>query len=204
MQDNSGMATVTMPLDANEQVWRMPVERYHAMIRSGFLTDDDHIELLEGVLVEKMSKTPGHRIATRRTCDALRNALPIGWYADEQSPITTPESEPEPDVSIVRGSTDQYADRHPGPDEVALVIEVADSSLARDRGIKKRIYARAGIEVYWLLDLNARKLEIYSAPRGEDYTSRQIVSEHESVSLVLDQQRVALIPLARFLPLRSN
>ena len=121
------MATVTaMPLEVNETLWRMPVERYHAMIRSGVLSDDDRIELLEGVLVEKMSKNPAHRIATRKTGDALRAVLPAGWYVDEQAPVTTADSEPEPDISLMRGSTGDYADRHPGPADVALAVEVAD------------------------------------------------------------------------------
>jgi Uma2 family endonuclease len=156
------------------------------------------------VLVEKRSKNPAHRIATRRTCDALKRILPEGWYADEQSPITTPESEPEPDISIVRGTTDLYADRHPGPGDVGLVIEVADSSLTRDRGIKKRIYARAGVPVYWLIDLNSRTLEIYSDPNDEDYLSWQVVPESGSVALTLDRQTVAPIQFAEFLPLCSR
>lgn len=193
---------MAMPLDADERVWRMPVARYHAMIRSGVLTDDDRLELLEGVLVEKMSKNPGHRIATRKTCDALRAVLPAGWYADEQAPVTTADSEPESDISIVRGSTNDYADRHPGPADVTLAIEVADSSLRRDRGTKKRIYARARIATYWLLDLNARTLEVYSEPRNDDYTAQQVFTEQDRVRLVLAGETVASIPIAEFLPAR--
>lgn len=172
------------------------------MVRSGVLTDDDRVELLEGVLVEKMSKNPKHRIATRRTCDALRECLPAGWYADEQAPVTTADSEPEPDISIVRGQTTDYADRHPGPQDVAMVVEVADSSLARDRGLKKRIYARARIANYWLIDLQARTVEVYQQPCGEDYGQRQVLRETERVTLRLeDGAPECSIPVARLLPL---
>jgi len=195
------MATVVArPLDADERLWRMPVERYHALVRSGFLTDDDRLELLEGVLVEKMSKNPGHRIATRRTCDALRAILPAGWYVDEQAPVTTADSEPEPDISVVRGDTGDYADRHPGPADVELVIEVADSSLRRDRGTKKRIYAGAQIGTYWLIDLNARTLELYSHPLDGDYLERSSLSETEFVPFMLDGKMIGQIPVRVFLP----
>ena len=195
------MATVTaMPLEVNESLWRMPLERYHAMIRSGVLSGDDRIELLEGVLVEKMSKNPAHRIATRKTGDALRAVLPAGWYVDEQAPVTTADSEPEPDISLMRGSTGDYADRHPGPADVALAVEVADSSVRRDRGIKKRIYARAPIATYWLLDLNSRTLEVYTQPRNDEYASLEILSATDHVTLTLNAEAVASLLVADLLP----
>ena len=73
--------------------------------------------------------------------------MPQGWYVDAQEPITTSDSEPEPDVVIVRGDTRQYLNRHPGAQDLALVVEVADTSLQRDRTSKKRLYARVGIPV---------------------------------------------------------
>ena len=185
-----------MPLELNESVWRMPVERYHAMIRSGVLSGEDRLELLEGVLVEKMSKNPAHRIATRKTGDALRAVLPAGWYVDEQAPVTTADSEPEPDISLIRGSTGDYADRHPGPAGVALAVEV----VRRDRSIKKRIYARAPIATYWLLDLNSRTLEVYTQPQSDDYASREILSATDHVTLTLNAQAVASLLVADLLP----
>ena len=191
------MATVTaMPLEVNESVWRMPVERYHAMIRSGVLSGEDRLELLEGVLVEKMSKNPAHRIATRKTGDALRAVLPAGWYVDEQAPVTTADSEPEPDISLIRGSTGDYADRHPGPADVALAVEV----VRRDRGTKKRIYARAPIATYWLLDLNSRTLEVYTQPHNDDYANLEILSATDHVTLTLNAQAVASLLVADLLP----
>jgi hypothetical protein len=129
----------------SEPIWRLSVEQYHQMIQLGILTDDDPVELLEGWLVYKMPKNPPHRIATKLTRDALAQILPLGWYVDTQEPITLSDSEPEPDVVIVRGVTQDYFDRHPTDQDIALVAEVADSTLERDRTSRKRLYARAGI-----------------------------------------------------------
>ena len=113
-----------------EPVWRLTVQQYHDMIREGILTDDDPVELLDGLLVPKMPRNPPHRIATRKTRQRLEACLPSGWYVDSQEPVTLPTSEPEPDVAVVRGSDAQYSDRHPGPADLGLLVEVADTTLA--------------------------------------------------------------------------
>src|SRR5438128_2201088 len=118
-------------------IWRLSVAQYHEMIQAGILTADDPVELLEGWLVYKMPKNPPHRISVRLTQRALEAVVPAGWYVDAQEPITLADSEPEPDVMIVRGDTRQYRNRHPGAADVALVVEVADTTLERDRGAKK-------------------------------------------------------------------
>src|SRR5262249_41008702 len=132
-------------------IWRPSVSQYHQMIRAGILTEDDPVELLGGWLVTKMPKNPAHRTSTRLVRRALERVTPAGWYVDAQEPITLETSEPEPDGVVVRGETRQYLDRHPGPRDVALVVEIADASLDRDRGLKKRLYAEAGIPAYWIL-----------------------------------------------------
>ena len=115
---------------------------------------------------------PPHRISTHISRQALERVVPDGWYVDSQMPITLSRSEPEPDVSVVRGDTRNYADRRPGPAEVGLVMEIADTSLERDSIRKKRIYAAAGIPYDWLLNLKTRSLEVYSVPQGNEYTRR--------------------------------
>lgn len=185
--------------DWADVLWRMSVERYHSLIDAGAFDDNDRVELLEGVVFEKAPKNPDHRIATRQTCDALRDAIPAGWYVDEQSPVTTSTSEPEPDASIVRGRTADYRDRNPGPQDVALVVEVADSSLSRDRGLKLRIYARAGIAVYWILNLQTRALEIYTNPQGDEYSMRVTLREAETAPLQIGDATVH-VRVAQLLP----
>src|SRR5687767_9121960 len=95
-------------------VWRFSVDKFHEMLRAGIFTADDPVELLEGWLVPKMPKNPPHRVASRLIRKALEAIVPTGWYVDAQEPITTADSEPEPDVMAVRGDTRDYLDRHPG------------------------------------------------------------------------------------------
>lgn len=102
-----------------ELIWRIDVEQYHAMIEAGILTDDDPVELLEGWLVFKMPKNPPHQAATRLVRSAIEKRLPNGWYVDSQEPITLPDSEPEPDVVVVRGETLDYLSHHPGAKDIA-------------------------------------------------------------------------------------
>ena len=150
-----------------EPILRLTVEQYHAMINHGILVDDDPVELLEGWLVTKMPKNPRHRAATRLTTNTLERVVPDDWYVDSQEPITTSDSEPEPDIVVVQGDTRQYLDRHPGPRELALVVEVADATLQRDRTLKKRLYAAARVPVYWIVNLRDSVLEAHSDPTGE-------------------------------------
>jgi Uma2 family endonuclease len=174
------------------------------MIRQGILTEDDPVELLEGWLVTKMPKTPPHRVATRLLRQALERAVPPGWYVDAQEPVTLTDSEPEPDGMVARGDTRQYLDRHPGPKDLALVVEVAEATLPRDRGPKKRLYARAGIPVYWIVNLPESQVEVYSEPSGEsaepDYRKRQDHGAAHEVPLVIDGREVKRIPVAELLP----
>ncbi|BAZ15977.1 hypothetical protein NIES4071_78500 [Calothrix sp. NIES-4071] len=156
-------SNTTAPIPT-EPIWRFSVFAYHEMIRLGILTSDDPVELLEGWIIEKMPKNPPHRVANKLVRDALEQIVPIGWYVDAQEPITLEDSEPEPDVVIVRGTTRDYTERHPGSEDLALVVEVADSTLERDRSYKKRIYARAGIPIYWIVNLIEQQIEVYTEP----------------------------------------
>jgi Uma2 family endonuclease len=185
-----------------DPIWRLSVEQYHQMIQLGILTDDDPVELLEGWLVYKMPKNPPHRIATKLTRDALDQILPSGWYVDTQEPITLIDSEPEPDIVIVRGATQDYVDRHPTAQDIALVIEVADSTLERDRTSKKRLYARAGIPIYWIINLVDRSIEVYAQPENEDYQQQTTVTEQ--IEVVLEGTAIAQISTSNLLPYRSS
>lgn len=180
------------------------VERYHQMIRSGILTEDDRVELLDGMLVPKMPISPRHRRATERAFAALARAVPGGWYVTMQQPITAVGSEPEPDVAVVRGTTDDYTDRHPGPDDVALVIEVADSSLDRDRTEKRAIYAAAAIPQYWIVNLVDRRVEAGADPSGPgadpDYRTRGEFGPDDAIPLLLEGREVARIAARDLLP----
>lgn len=171
-----------------EIIWRLSVSQYHAMIQVGIIEEDAHIELLEGCLIAKMSKNPPHRLSTGLLQDALLAIMPPNYHLNLQEPITLADSEPEPDLAIVRGQRLNFRDRHPAASDVVLVIEVSDATLERDRTIKQRIYARAGIAIYWILNLRDRQLEVYTQPLNQTgsepkYQQCQIFKENESISV---------------------
>jgi Uma2 family endonuclease len=182
-------------------IWRFTVEQYHEMIRAGFLTEDDPVELLEGWLVTKMPKTTRHTYSTQQTRDVLAEIVPSGWHVTDQEPITMADSEPEPDVLVVRGSLRDYPEHHPSPSDIALVVEVADATLQRDRTLKLRVYASAGIVVYWILNLVERQLEVYSDPSEQgEYRQRVIYRESDAVPVVIGGQEVGRIAVRDVLP----
>src|SRR6266699_2669605 len=121
---------------------RFSVARYQRMIEAGILTPEDKVELLENYVVLKMPRNPRHDSTIQRMLEKLFPRRPAGWSLRVQSAVTLPDSQPEPDFAFVRGSAADYETRHPGPGDVGLVIEVADSSLLRDQQDKTRIYAR--------------------------------------------------------------
>jgi len=188
----------------NDLILRLRIEQYHAIIQAGILTDDDSVELLEGWLVFKMPKNPPHRVTTRLVRTALENILPSGWYVDSQEPITLSNSEPEPDIVVVRGDTRQYLDRHPGAEDIALIIEVSDTTLQRDRNVKKRIYARAGISVYWIVNLVEEQVEVYSQPLVEveqpDYSQRLDFGRSAVIPIIIEGIEIGAIAVDVLLP----
>jgi Uma2 family endonuclease len=182
----------------------LSVAKYHELIRDGILTEDDPVELLEGRLVRKMTKNPPHSLATLLLRETLQKAVPEGWYVNSQEPVTLSDGEPEPDGTVVRGEPRQYKDHHPGPMDLALVIEVADSSLEIDRTDKKRSYARAGISVYWIVNLRDGQLEVYSEPTGPtdepSYRREATYGPEQMAPVVIEGKEVAQLAVRDFLP----
>jgi Uma2 family endonuclease len=185
-------------------LWRLSLEQYHAMARAGILTENDPVELLEGWLVYKMTKNPPHSVVTQLTQNALRQILPGDWFVSSQEPITLDNSEPEPDITIVRGAIRGYLSHHPGADDIALVVEVADSTLRIDRGFKKRIYARAGISTYWIINLVDKQIEVYSQPTGPskcpDYHVRRDYLPADELPVIIDDREIGRLAVKELLP----
>lgn len=182
---------------------RFSVASYQRMIASGALTSDDRVELLENYVVVKMPHKPRHDSTIQRMLRPLLKSLPDGWDLRVQSAITLSDSEPEPDFAVVRGSAADYESHHPFAADVGLAIEVADTPLARDRHDKGRIYASAGIPLYWVVNLVDRQIEVYRQPSPAgpvaDYAASQFYRVGEDVPLVLDGGKVALLSVAEFL-----
>lgn len=184
-------------------IFRLSVRQYHDMVRSGILGEDDPVELLDGVLVLKMPKRPKHRIATKKVRDVLDRVVPSGWYVDSQEPVTLRGSEPEPDVAVIRGETDDYTDRNPGAEDVGMLVEVSDTSIERDRE-KSRIYAKARTLCYWIVKLTEQRLEVYSEPSGPtrkpEYRKREDYDRKQTVAVVLDSREVGRIAVQDLFP----
>lgn len=185
-------------------LYRLSVDQYAEMVRLDILTEDDCVELLEGVIAAKMGRNPPHVLSTKLIADALSRTLPAGWHVSKEDPIRTSDSVPEPDCTVLRGTPRDYGDRLPGPADMALVVEVAESSLLRDRTIKRRIYARAAVPVYWLVNLIDRRIEVYSDPSGPTDAPDYQISRHygpdEEIPLVLDGQEFARFAVRDLLP----
>jgi Uma2 family endonuclease len=180
------------------------------MIDAGILKDGEPVELLDGRVVPKMTKKAPHRIATRLARKVLESALPKGWYVDSQEPVQLPElhvgagNVPEPDAAVIRGDSEDYPVDHPTADVVALVVEVSDSTLRDDRGLKKQIYAHARIPEYWIVNLIDQQLEVYQRPTGSalkaDYEVTRTYSLTESVSVRIGNKTVGPIPVHALFP----
>lgn len=139
---------------------RFSVQEYHQLAEVGILTPEDRVELLEGWIIEKMNQRPIHGFVVRLLSELFSRGLPSGWLCQCQLPITTERSEPEPDLAIVRGKHSDFRSRHPNGLQCRLVIEVADTSLDRDRS-KSSIYRNAGVEEYWIVNVQDKQLERY-------------------------------------------
>ena len=161
-----------------ELLYRHTVEEYHRMIAIGSFAEGEPYELLDGQIVRKIRSankedlmTVGieHALIVKRLAKLTSAFEPLGCHVISQQPITLPPGdEPEPDAAIVRGSLEDYTKHHPHASDILCVIEVADSSLSRDRGYKLRLYANAGIPMYVIVNLLDRVVEVYQRPiQGE-------------------------------------
>lgn len=167
--------TMTLPPAATElhslpsveilgSLYRMTIDQYERLVETSVF-DDQPIELINGLLVRKTGKKPPHVLVCEALRDELLAMIPRGWRLTIEAPIRIPNyDEPEPDLAIVRGNRDEYRDRHPDPSGVGILIEVALTSLDRDRGEKLLAYARGGVPVYWIVNLVDRQIEVHTGP----------------------------------------
>jgi len=187
-----------------ESLKRFTVKQYHALITAGTFVNNESLELLEGLLIYKLPKNPDHWIATDSLRDQLQALGLAGLFVHCQNPVTTRDSEPEPDLSLVRGQRRDYRKGNPDPRKIPLIVEIADTSLGRDRGLKKRIYARANIPVYWIVNLAARQVEVYTEPSGStknpDYKKCQIIAADGTLPVVIDGKEVGKLKVMDLLP----
>jgi Uma2 family endonuclease len=187
----------------------LTVEQYHTMLERGILQDGDPIELVEGLLVRKdrgvtgrppMTHGPRHALIVKRLMSLARSVESLGCHLLVQLPVTLSSvDEPEPDLAIVEGSLEAFTDRHPGPQDVLVVMEVADSSLRYDRGTKQRVYARAGVPAYVIVNLPDERIELYREPAEGRYAQRTDHRAGETVTLPLTRGRTLALNVTEIL-----
>jgi Uma2 family endonuclease len=163
------------------QLRRWTREEYDRLVEMGVFREDEHVQLIEGEIVEMTPQNAPHMTAVHLVADALRSAFGAGFSIRVQGPLALgADSEPEPDIAVVPGSVRDYRDRH--PTTAALVVEVADATWRFDRERKSRAYAQAGIPEYWIVNLENRTLEVYRDPAGDRYRMEHILQPEEEVS----------------------
>jgi Uma2 family endonuclease len=184
----------------------LTVTQYHRMLETGILEEGAPIELLDGFLVLKdrgdaMTVNPLHALIVNRLMRISAELEERGAHLRLQCPITLPpDQEPEPDAVIVRGGLEAFLEEHPTAKDVCCAVEIADTSLERDRTTKQRIYAAAGIPQYVLANLKQRQVEIYQEPEPEAGRYRQIrIAVDGDVQLNLPRGLVSL-PVKMLLP----
>lgn len=177
---------------------------YHKMADVGLILEGDPFELIEGYVVEKPVKGDLHESSMRRHTVRFPRRLPVGYIPQIQGAIALGESEPEPDGAVLRGDETTYDGRLPTAADVPLVIEVSDSSLGYDRLHKARVYARAGIAVYWIVNVIDRQVEVLADPDAAAtppaYRTRTDYRPGDDVPVVLDGVTVGTVPVAELLP----
>lgn len=181
---------------------RLSVREYHDIIKAGILTDGEPIELLEGYMVQKMARGTSHDSIMDSLDGRWPGIVPEEWFVRSQRAITLADSEPEPDYAIVRGPRSRYRTSHPAPSDIGLLVEISASSLLIDTSDKARIYAAAGVPVYWVVNIPDRKVEVFSEPESATgrFRSRVEFLVGDSVPVILDGTAVGSIAVADILP----
>ncbi len=200
------MATVTR-VTRRHRPWRLTVPNYLQMIEAGILTEKDRVFLWKGRLLEKMTKERPHCVTVQRLQEALNRVVTAhACYVEKEDPlklVNRHDTIPEPDVQVVRGCLEDYADI-PTSCDIPLVVEVSDTTLRFDRGPKQRLYAVESIPEYWVASVNGPWIEVFSQPSGPQsptgYQLRTTYRKGDSVPVRLDGNVVGHVPVDEIFP----
>lgn len=173
----------SLPPDVDtRQRYSFTLADYHKLIESGHLTREDRLELIRGELIIMPPIGPEHSFHTTRITNLLPLRLPPGLLLRMNEPISIPHhSEPQPDAAVVRSRTDGYRTGHPLPEDVLLIIEVADSSARFDTQVKAKLYGVAGIPEYWVIDVPQACLRVFIDPTSRGYKTTQVFEREDTV-----------------------
>jgi Uma2 family endonuclease len=162
--------------EVRQRVSTLTVDEYHRL--DEFNERGRRTELIRGIVIEKMSKSPLHAAIAKRLYDFLLAKLPPGWIVRREDPLTLKDSEPEPDIAVVRGTDAEFFRAHPSTAE--LVVEVAVSSPVLDRE-NAALYAEAAVKEYWIVLGTTRQIEVYRQPEGGRYREVQMLALEDSL-----------------------
>ena len=183
------------------RIYRLTVEQYDRMVEASILAPEDRVELIEGLLVTKMGRNRPHIVSGKKTLRVLQGIIPPGWHVAKEDPVlASDDSKPEPDIAIVRGREEDYLERDVSAGDLALLSEIAESSLHADQNQMKALYAASGIPFYWIINLVDRRLEVFSEPEGREYRKAEVFSGDQDVPVILDGAEAGRVRVADLLP----
>ncbi len=185
--------------------YRLNVRQFLKMIEAGVFPDHHNVELLGGMLVDLMTKKAPHTFAIGQLYDTIKSMMVAGWIIHQEVPLDLGDYwRPEPDFALTRGPRALYRDHSPAAADVALVVEVADSSYRIDRGSKWRRYAAVGIPAYWIVNLTKRQIEVYSGPAGQgrsaSYQNLVTFDEAAEIPVTIEGREVGPVAARDILP----
>ena len=168
------------------------VEEFHRMAETGILTEKDHVELIHGEIIEISPIGSRHSSTVNRISNILKEVLGKNAIISVQNPVVIDDhNQPQPDISILKPSHNYYADRHPGPRDILLVIEVADTTRDYDREIKLPLYASAKIPEFWLVNLEKDEIEVHRLPVQNAYKNIEPCRGSDQIELGLFHSKIS-------------
>ena len=175
------------------------------MLAMGLLDDHENVELLEGMLVQMPTQNPPHSVAIMQASQLLPPLMPEGWMVRFQLPIVVGDSERAPDIAVVRGPIGRYLQRHPTRSDIAILGEITDTTLKKDRQVLAGIYARDRIPIYWLINIPDGQIEVYTQPSIDDtgaayYKARQDYGRKDLLPMVIKSRVAGKVRVRDLLP----
>ena len=185
--------------------YRLTVKQYLKMAGADIFPEGHNVELLAGIIVKKMTKNPPHSFSTSVLSKLLTRLLPADFVVREEKAVVLGKFWcPEPDIAVLRGTDAHYQHVHPTAENIVLLVEVSDSSSAIDRGLKWRGYAAIGVASYWIVNLPARRVEVYHDPAGQGAEAQYLASRSfgidDEIPVTLDGREVCRVVVRNILP----
>ncbi|QDT39078.1 Uma2 family endonuclease [Stratiformator vulcanicus] len=200
-------STSSAPPDDGSRAVRFTVEQYQRMIDAGVFDSDRRVELLRGRIVRMPAMQNPHWFLLHHVEKLINGLLPSGYFTSEQAPIVFDDSEPEPDVGVIRGLLTDYRESKPRASDAAMLIEIASRSLLSDRRDKGPIYASGSVPEYWIVNAIDRSVEVYRDPKASvsaiaaDYQQRTTYRDSDPIPFQLDGKDIATIRCDELIPL---